>query len=392
MTPGIPLSLYVHIPWCIQKCPYCDFNSHAINNDMDEQAYVQQLFRNLESQLPWVWGRTTDSIFIGGGTPSLFSGDAINELISGIRARLMLKADPEITIETNPGTADIANYKAYREAGINRISIGVQSLNSKHLKALGRIHDAKQAKLAVAMAKQAGFERINCDLMFGLGGQTVAQAMDDLKQVIELQPEHISWYQLTIEPNTAYFNKPPNNIPSDDHIAEIQDQGRALLNQAGYQQYEISAWSQPGGECKHNLNYWQFGDYLGIGAGAHGKISDFNDNSIRRIRNKKQPHHWLQPDSELIAERSAIASDDLALEFFMNVLRLNGGVDLGLLFERTGLLPAQINNKITQAQKLGLMHLESNRYQATEKGLNFLNDLIALFMDDSEHIILQTEV
>ena len=390
MKTGIPLSLYVHMPWCVEKCPYCDFNSHELNGGLPEQVYLDQLMRNLEQQLPSFWGRRIETMFIGGGTPSLFSAAAIDQLLSSIRARVTLLADLEITMESNPGTADAVNYHGYREAGVNRLSIGVQSLNAKHLQTLGRIHSANEAINAIALAKQAGFERINGDLMFGLGNQTITEAMDDLKQLIDQDIDHISWYQLTIEPNTVYFNKPPENLPDNDFLAEIQHSGAELLTQAGFKQYEVSAWSRNDSDCKHNLNYWEFGDYVGIGAGAHGKITDFNEQKIYRTRTKKQPHHWLRSDSELMAERTAIATEDLALEFFLNTLRLNQGVVKQYLFERTGILNEQIQSIIDDATRKGLMYNDTDRYAATELGRNYLNDLIAMFMP-AEDLILKTK-
>jgi len=305
LAPGIPLSLYVHLPWCIEKCPYCDFNSHEIPADFDENLYVKGLLRDLEQDLPKIWGRTVESIFIGGGTPSLFSGSAIEELLSGLRARLMLRADPEITIESNPGTADTKNYSAYRQAGVNRLSIGIQSFSDKQLDILGRIHNSNQSVDAFKLARDAGFERINLDLMYALPGQSVADAMEDLDKAIALQPEHISWYQLTIEPNTFFNKNPPGQLADDDPIWDIQQAGIKKLNQAGFTQYEISAWSKPAEQCEHNLNYWQFGDYLGIGAGAHGKITDLSTEKIVRTRRKTPPHHPnTRPQSHAVVLRT----------------------------------------------------------------------------------------
>lgn len=390
MKTGIPLSLYVHLPWCVEKCPYCDFNSHEFSGELPEQAYIDALFRNIEEQLPSFWGRRIDTMFIGGGTPSLFSGKSIEQLMSGLRARLGFVANMEVTMESNPGTAEAQNYSAYRDAGINRLSIGVQSLNSNHLKTLGRIHSAEEALAAITMAKQAGFERINGDLMFGLANQTVDEALDDLKQIIDQDIEHISWYQLTIEPNTVYYSKPPTNLPDNDFLMEIQDAGSELLRSAGYEQYEISAWSKTGAECQHNLNYWQFGDYVGIGAGAHGKITDFNEEKIYRTRMRKQPEHWLETTSQLMAERTTIAREDLALEFFLNILRLNNGAPKNYLFERTGLISEQIQTIIDQAIDKGLLSQHPENYVATELGRNYLNDLLALFMPQ-ENLIIQTK-
>ena len=293
-------------------------------------------------------------------------------------------------MESNPGTADASHYAGYRAAGVNRLSIGIQSLNSKHLEQLGRIHSAGEAIKAIQLAKNAGFERINGDLMYGLGNQSVDEALDDLKQVIDQDIEHISWYQLTIEPNTAFYSKPPEKLPEDSRIIDIQEAGAELLQSAGYQQYEVSAWSKPGAECRHNINYWQFGDYVGIGAGAHGKITDFNEEKVYRTRTRKQPHHWLESSSQLMAERTAIARDDLALEFFMNSLRLNQGVPRNYLFERTGILPGQIQSILEQAISRELMANDPEQFVATEHGRNFLNDLVALFMP-ADDVILKTK-
>jgi oxygen-independent coproporphyrinogen-3 oxidase len=390
MKTGIPLSLYVHLPWCVEKCPYCDFNSHEVQGELPEQTYIDALFRNVEDQLPTFWGRRIDTMFIGGGTPSLFSGASVERLMSGLRARLGFVANMEVTLESNPGTADASNYSAYRDAGINRLSIGVQSLDTEHLKTLGRIHSANEAIAAIAIAKQAGFERINADLMYGLANQTVAQALDDLRQLIDQDIEHISWYQLTIEPNTVYYSKPPAHLPDNDFIMDIQQAGAELLRSAGYRQYEISAWAKPGAECQHNLNYWQFGDYVGIGAGAHGKITDFNEERIYRTRMRKQPDHWLQTNSELMAERTVIAREDLALEFFLNVLRLNQGAPKNYLFERTGLMSERIQAPLDQAVQKGLLAQHQDNFVATELGRNYLNDLLALFMPE-ENLIMQTK-
>ena len=391
LAPGIPLSLYVHLPWCVEKCPYCDFNSHQMSADFNEQQYVQALFKDLEQDLPKVWGRTVESIFIGGGTPSLFSGPAINELLSGIRSRLMLRADPEITMESNPGTADASNYSAYRKAGVNRLSIGVQSFNDLQLKKLGRIHDANQAAEAFHLARKAGFERINLDLMYALPSQSVAEAMDDLDKAIALQPEHISWYQLTIEPNTVFNRNPPKQLADNDLIWEIQQAGVEKLQQAGFKQYEISAWSKGGEECKHNLNYWQFGDYLGIGAGAHGKITNLSTEEVCRTRRKKQPSHWLTPNIDTIAGYTAIERHDLALEFMMNAMRLNSGVPSQLFTERTGLAIFEIIKPLNKAKSQKLMEQRIDILRPTEVGLNYLNDLLGLFMSENTRSEKQTD-
>ncbi|PCJ49600.1 MAG: YggW family oxidoreductase [Gammaproteobacteria bacterium] len=381
LAPGIPLSLYIHLPWCVEKCPYCDFNSHQLNESFDEKKYVTSLLTDLEQDLPKIWGRSVETIFIGGGTPSLFSGAAIDELISGVRARLMLRADPEITLESNPGTADANNYQAYRNAGVNRLSIGVQSFEDAQLKKLGRIHDASQAVDAFQLARKAGFERINLDLMYALPAQSVEDALVDLDKAIALNPEHISWYQLTIEPNTGFNRYPPKQLPEDDLIWEIQQAGAEKLQTAGFKQYEISAWSRDFEESQHNLNYWEFGDYLGIGAGAHGKITDLSEGKIFRTRRRKQPSHWLDDQNNYLAEYSAIKNNDLALEFMMNILRLNRGVSAQVFTERTGLMLHEISSALTKARNKSLMDKRSDILRPTARGLNYLNDLLALFMD-----------
>ncbi|MCP4414897.1 MAG: radical SAM family heme chaperone HemW [Gammaproteobacteria bacterium] len=379
LAQGIPLSLYIHFPWCVEKCPYCDFNSHQLAIPIDEHNYVNNLLADLEQDLSAIWGRNVETIFIGGGTPSLFSAKAINELLSGVRSRLMLRPDLEITLESNPGTADAENYQGYQKAGINRLSIGVQSFNDKYLKKLGRIHNAQQAVEAFHHARTAGFKRINIDLMFALPEQSLNEAMSDLEAAIALDPEHLSWYQLTIEANTAFAANPPL-LPDNDLVWEIQCKGKQFLEKAGYQQYEISAWSKTGEQCQHNLNYWQFGDYLGIGPGAHGKITDFSSEEIHRTRRKKQPRHWLTPDSKTLAEKFPIKKEDISLEFMMNILRLNEGVPACLFTQRTGLLLSDISASLNQAREQGLIETKTDTICATEKGLNYLNNLLEIFI------------
>jgi putative oxygen-independent coproporphyrinogen III oxidase len=381
LAPGIPLSLYIHLPWCVEKCPYCDFNSHQLNDQFDEKKYVASLLKDLEQDLPKIWGRSVETIFIGGGTPSLFSGPAIDELISGVRARLMLRPDLEITLESNPGSADSNNYLHYRQAGVNRLSIGVQSFDDIQLKKLGRIHDASQAVDAFKIARDAGFERINIDLMYALPAQSVEDALVDLDKAIALNPEHISWYQLTIEPNTGFNRYPPKQLPDDDLIWEIQQAGAKKLQQAGFEQYEISAWSKKAEQCLHNVNYWEFGDYLGIGAGAHGKITDLSNEKIIRTRRRKQPSHWLDDEMNFLAAAPAIEKNDLALEFMMNAMRLNSGVSINTFTERTGLLITDIMEPLRKARSNHFMDPRLDILKPTTQGLNYLNNLLALFMD-----------
>ncbi|HIO96666.1 MAG TPA: radical SAM family heme chaperone HemW [Leucothrix sp.] len=379
MTP-IPLSLYIHIPWCIQKCPYCDFNSHEAPAEVPETKYVKALLTDLESELPNIWGRPLESIFIGGGTPSVFSAKAIDSLMSGLRERLPLRPNMEITMEANPGTFEQERFSAYRETGINRLSIGIQSFSNNKLKALGRIHDSNEALKAANIAKKAGFDNFNLDLMFGLPQQTIEQALDDLQQAIECQPKHLSWYQLTIEENTLFHHSPPV-LPNNDLLWNMQEAGQQKLSNAGYQQYEVSAYSQENHQCKHNINYWKFGDYLGIGAGAHGKLS-MPDGSITRHQKYRHPAKYMQ--QALMGEpRSAshlVEEKDRAFEFMMNALRLKEGFN-GELFEtRTHLNLNEINSQLKNAKEKGLLDIKEGRYLASTKGWSFLNDLMEIFL------------
>ena len=379
MTP-IPLSLYIHIPWCIQKCPYCDFNSHETPAEVPETKYVKALLTDLESELPNIWGRPLESIFIGGGTPSVFSAKAIDSLMSGLRERLPLRPNMEITMEANPGTFEQERFSAYRETGINRLSIGIQSFSNNKLKALGRIHDSNEALKAANIAKKAGFDNFNLDLMFGLPQQTIEQALDDLQQAIKCQPKHLSWYQLTIEENTLFHHSPPV-LPNNDLLWNMQEAGQQKLSNAGYQQYEVSAYSQENHQCKHNTNYWKFGDYLGIGAGAHGKLS-MPDGSITRHQKYRHPAKYMQ--QALIGEpRSTshlVEEKDRAFEFMMNALRLKEGFN-GELFEtRTHLNLNEIDTQLKNAKEKGLLDIKEGRYLASTKGWSFLNDLMEIFL------------
>lgn len=379
-----PLSLYIHLPWCIKKCPYCDFNSHAANSEaFPEQAYVDALISDLESELPRIWGRPIVSIFIGGGTPSLFSAEAINRLMAALRERLTFYHNTEITMEANPGTAEADRFKAYRESGINRLSIGVQSFDDEKLKRLGRIHNSAEALSAIAMAKDAGFNEINLDLMFGLPDQTVDQAMSDLEVAMEQQPTHLSWYQLTIEPNTVFYSKPPI-LPVDDLLWEMQQQGQAYLSDKGFDQYEVSAYARKDGnhQCQHNRNYWQFGDYLGIGAGAHGKLTHVAEGKIERYARHRIPQSYIdkvaQPNA--VTETRKLARDELPLEFMMNALRLNEGFHPSLFIEHTGLPLNHIHKQLEIAEERALIEWDINMIKPTETGHRYLNDLIELFM------------
>jgi putative oxygen-independent coproporphyrinogen III oxidase len=390
-TSNPPLGLYIHLPWCEKKCPYCDFNSHEPDHlaekglpeyAIPEYEYVDALLNDLAQDLPLIWGRSIESIFIGGGTPSLFSGDAIERLFSGLRALLNFAPNIEITMESNPGSADQDNFRAYRESGVNRLSIGVQSFNDAHLKLLGRIHDSDLAHQAFDTARNAGFNNINLDLMYGLPTQTLQQAQDDLHTAISLKVEHISHYQLTIEPNTLFQNKPPADMPDDDLAWDQQDSCQALLAEHGYVQYEISAYGSNNKICQHNLNYWQFGDYLGIGAGAHGKITlAGEDRVIRRIR-QRQPTAYLKTQGkQAISSETDLSQADLIFEFMLNTLRLTDGFESRLFADNTGLSLNLILPLLNKAKEQGLLGYNTDRIYPTEKGLQYLNDLQSLFLN-----------
>jgi putative oxygen-independent coproporphyrinogen III oxidase len=373
-----PLSLYVHIPWCVRKCPYCDFNSHAARSDIPEQEYVDALLRDLEQDLPRVWGRTVHSIFIGGGTPSLFSPQAIDRLLSGLRARLPLDQDIEITLEANPGTVELERFKGFRAAGVNRLSIGIQSFEPEKLLALGRIHGREEALRAAEAARAAGFDNFNLDLMFGLPQQTVEQALSDIHTATGLQPAHLSVYQLTIEPNTLFHARPPV-LPDDDSAWEMQSRLQAELAAAGYRQYEISAYAKPGYECRHNLNYWKFGDYLGIGAGAHAKITGAG--AITRLWKVKQPNDYLRAAGTPagIGGEDRLAREHIVTEFMMNALRLTAGIPSRLFAERTGLPISIVARPLAQAEHRGLITWDTESLRPTDSGFRYLNNLVELF-------------
>lgn len=374
----IPLSLYIHIPWCIKKCPYCDFNSHALQGDIPEKAYINQLIADLQTQLEFVQERPIHSIFIGGGTPSLFSPEAYVLLFSQLRQYLSFEDNMEITIEANPGTTESAKFQGYFEAGINRVSIGVQSFQDNQLKILGRIHEADHAKKAVIEAQNAGFSRINIDLMFGLPNQSINDALFDLQTAIDLSPTHISWYQLTLEPNT-FFHRFPPVLPDDDYRFEIQQAGQKLLSDNGFNQYEISAYTR-NDPCRHNLNYWLFGDYLGIGAGAHAKSTDLKTMAVTRRWNKKHPKQYLTATADNFCETKIISGDELPLEFMMNSLRLHQPIPIELFETRTGLKFSVVKKQINKAIEMELLRLYNSQFQITKKGYLFLNDLLELFI------------
>ena len=373
-----PLSLYVHIPWCIKKCPYCDFNSHQGDENIPEQAYLQALLKDLNHDLNWVKNRKLHSIFFGGGTPSLFSAQSIEKIISAAEKYIGFESDIEITLEANPGSAEQRKFADFYAAGVNRLSIGVQSFNDQHLKSLGRIHNAEDAKKAINMAQKSGFERFNIDLMHGLPEQSREEAMDDLGIAIETGATHISWYQLTIEPNTHFFSKPPI-LPVEDQLADIQELGMQKLSGAGFSQYEVSAFAKAGEACRHNLNYWQFGDYLGIGAGAHGKLTMPENAEIIRTTKTRQPEHFMSREKTALASQKSIAQDQLSLEFMMNALRLTQGVTKELYSQRTGLNSSAIAELIFQLEKDGLLESQTTNYCTTEQGMRFLDTVLQRF-------------
>ena len=399
-----PLSLYIHIPYCARKCPYCDFNSHEARRALPEERYVAALVADLEQALPLVWGRRIHSVFLGGGTPSLFSARSIDAILAAVRARLLMAADAEITLEANPGTFEAAKFREFRTAGVSRLSIGVQSFHPAHLKALGRIHDDAEARRAIETARR-DFENMNLDLMYGLPGQTLADARADIEQALAFDVPHLSCYHLTIEPNT-YFHRFPPQVPGDDAAAAMQDAIESRLAEAGYEHYEVSAYAKlrkkaegggrkaegsqasldtrhstlAGARCAHNLNYWQFGDYLGIGAGAHGKLS-FPERIVRQAR-VKHPEAYMKAAEQgaPVEEERAIAARDAVFEFMMNALRLTEGVPVRLFEERTGLPPTPLLRDLDEAERRGLITRDHERIVPTALGRRFLNDLLQIFL------------
>ncbi|MEK6243256.1 MAG: radical SAM family heme chaperone HemW [Pseudomonadota bacterium] len=371
-----PLSLYVHLPWCVRKCPYCDFNSHERGGTLPEQGYLQALTRDLEGSLASVWGRRIHSIFIGGGTPSLFSAAAIDELLANIRARLPVEPGAEITLEANPGAAEAARFEGYRDAGVNRLSVGVQSFDDAMLQALGRIHSADEARRAIGMAMDT-FGNVNIDLMYGLPGQTLAMARADIEEGAHFGTPHLSAYQLTIEPNTVFFSHPPK-LPGHDASADMQVMIEETLRAAGFEHYETSAFAKPGRRCRHNLNYWEFGDYLGIGAGAHGKLS-FADR-VTRHEQVKQPREYLAATAK--ATDRVVDPKELPFEFMLNTLRLIEGFDVDLYSARTGLPAKTIEPGLRAAEDKGLIERSLRRIRPTERGQRFLNELTTLFLPE----------
>ncbi|WP_420390421.1 radical SAM family heme chaperone HemW [Marinobacter sp.] len=371
-----PLSLYVHVPWCVKKCPYCDFNSHALTGDIPENGYLDAIIEDLAGDLAFIQGRPIETVFIGGGTPSLMSPDFYNTLFDRLRTHLSFTDDAEITLEANPGTVEQTRFNGFRGAGINRLSLGIQSFNPMQLKALGRIHDDKAAHRAIEAARKAGFDNFNLDLMHGLPGQTPADALDDLRAAMSWQPPHLSWYQLTLEPNTEFYSRPPQ-LPDDDYLWEIYCQGADYLHQQGFTDYEVSAWSRPGMASRHNLNYWMFGDYLALGAGAHGKIT-FHNGDIRRFWKTRQPDAYMNRIGSRTAGSQMVELEERPLEFLMNALRLTSGVPENLFTERTGLPLSRVAVKLEELRKENM--LEPGRIQTTELGQRYLNSLLERFL------------
>jgi len=372
-----PLGLYIHVPWCVRKCPYCDFNSHRFEGSLPEHDYIATLLQDLSRDARRVPGRTVESVFIGGGTPSLLSPEAIGLLLDGVRSRITLSSEAEITLEANPGTAESAKFKGFREAGVNRLSIGVQSFDDAKLTALGRIHDGRTAVEAASMAREAGFGNFNLDLMFGLPDQTVAEVERDVETAIALGPTHVSFYQLTLEPNTLFHRFPPS-LPEDDDIWDIQRAGQALLAEHGYCQYEVSAYARDGFRCRHNLNYWRFGDYLGIGAGAHGKLTDPASGRVTRLWKTRHPAQYLETLG--LGGEHLVDPDNLPFEFLMNRLRLRDGFELGSFTEGTGLEACALEPALSECLSERLLERTGSLIRCTDTGWNFLDDVLQRFL------------
>ncbi len=376
-----PLSLYIHIPWCVRKCPYCDFNSHEQKQALPEKQYVAALLADLEQELPHIWGRPVQTIFIGGGTPSLFSAEALDTLLCGIRARVQLPPGAEITLEANPGTVEAGKFHEFRALGINRLSIGVQSFNDDLLERIGRIHGRREAIRAAEEAHDAGFDNFNLDLMFGLPQQTLAQALEDVRTAFALEPTHLSHYQLTLEPNTLFHHNPPA-LPDDELRWDMQERCQDIIAEHGYGHYEVSAYAKQGKQCQHNVNYWRFGDYLGIGAGAHGKISDAQYQTITRHNKQRNPNDYLRTahSPERDQGRHRLTRVDVGFEFMLNALRLTEGFESHLFQDHTGLPINIIEKQLQQAEELELIEWSATHIRPTERGRNYLNDLLQLFL------------
>ena len=376
-----PLGLYIHLPWCVRKCPYCDFNSHVHKGALPETEYVAALLDDLEADLPLVGRRRVESIFIGGGTPSLFSAEGIGSLLDGVRARLELAPGAEVTLEANPGTVEHGRFAGYYLAGVNRVSLGAQSFNARQLAALGRIHGVADTARAVGELRAGGFRNFNLDVMHGLPEQTVENANDDIASALELQPTHLSHYQLALEPGTVFHERPPV-LPDEEVAHEIEATTHARLGEAGFCQYEISAWARPGAECRHNLNYWEFGDYLGIGAGAHGKLTDGSGGTVRRTVKTKQPREYLERARLRTSQRTMaeVPTRERTFEFMLNALRLPAGFPIGRFEERTGLAIGTANATLEAAQARGLLARTGANWYPTGLGRRFLNDLQSMFL------------
>ena len=376
-----PLSLYIHIPWCVKKCPYCDFNSHEASQSLPEAEYVNALISDFENDWSRIEPRQIHSIFIGGGTPSLFSANSFAVLLKNIRTISGYAEDIEITLEANPGTAEAEKFRAFREIGINRLSIGIQSFEDQQLKNLGRIHSSDESKQSIEIALQSGFDDFNLDLMHSLPGQTAEAALADIKTALSYRPTHLSWYELTIEPNTVFYSKPPS-LPDDSLTAELQSNGRAFLDQSNYKQYEVSAYAKENRKSQHNINYWSFGDYIGIGAGAHGKLSDQKSNAIFRTRKHKQPQHYLRSELSRVAEILEVIEADRPLEFLLNALRLRRGFRQAEFEQRTGVPFSTIAKKVESLSNSGMLALDKadSRVRATDKGYQLLNSVLVEFL------------
>ena len=376
-----PLGLYIHIPWCVRKCPYCDFNSHAADASLPERTYIDALIADLEQELPTVAGRQLETVFIGGGTPSLFGPESIHALLERIMRLLPVTSDLEVTLEANPGTAESGKFRGFREAGANRLSIGIQSFNDGHLQRLGRIHGSQEAIRAALMAKEAGFDNFNLDLMFGLPGQTPEDAQSDIRTALDLNPNHISLYQLTLEPNTLFHKYPPP-LPGDETIWRIQEACQSMLGEQGLRQYEVSAYAREDYRCRHNLNYWRFGDYLGIGAGAHGKITDSSESSITRSWKVRHPQRYLETAGRPngIGGREIVQRDDLPVEFLMNHLRLREGFKEKDFAERTGLSLEALEPGLSSCMRSGLLEMREGMIRCTDIGWNFLDNVLERFL------------
>ncbi|HOP23046.1 MAG TPA: radical SAM family heme chaperone HemW [Gammaproteobacteria bacterium] len=374
------LSLYIHFPWCVKKCPYCDFNSHTLKKELEEDKYIDALIEDLQHDVPLVWGRPVHSVFMGGGTPSLFSAKSIERLLNAVRALLQCKPDMEVTMEVNPGTGEYDNFVGYKQAGVNRLSMGVQSLEDTYLKSLGRIHSSEQAIEVYQKARDAGFDNINLDMMFALPGQNLKEAKEDLQKLIDLQPNHISYYQLTIEANTLFAVHTPKNLPKDSELEAMYLQGRELLHESGYTQYEVSAYSKDNQQCQHNLNYWKFGDYLGIGAGAHAKISFGSSGEVKRYIKHKHPQKYLQQNSGFIQEEKLLNKNDLLFEFMLNEVRLRQLIRFCDFENRTGLGRDILMSTLQPALKQGWIGVLPDGLMLSEESYLLSDEILKLLL------------